>query len=344
MPMPRYLRNLLICTFVLAVFLAGAGYVWIRLQLTALNRPLGVPADVVAVERGTSFVRLVNKLAAKGYVHDARVLRYYARLNPGLMKVKAGEYAVNPSDSTLAVLARISRGEVIQRSVTVPEGWNMRAIALGVEAAELAQAAEFLRLATDATFAASLGVPAASLEGYLFPDTYRFARNVGAKAVLEAMVGRFRKSLPADYEQRAQAVGLTGHKAVILASVVEKETGAAHERRLISAVFHNRLKKGMRLQSDPTVIYGIAGYDGNIRKRDLLAVTPYNTYRISGLPAGPIASPGYDALMAVVEPAPVNFLYFVSRNDGTHVFSGTLREHNAAVDHFQKRLFRKASR
>jgi UPF0755 protein len=167
---------------------------------------------------------------------------------------------------------------------------------------------------------------------------------VGAAAVLAAMVGRFHRSLPPDYEQRAQALGLTTHQAVILASIVEKETGAAQERRLIAAVFHNRLKKGMRLQSDPTVIYGIPNYDGNIHKRDLEAVTPYNTYRIAGLPAGPIASPGQDALLSVVQPEPVNYLYFVSRNDGTHVFSATLKDHNAAVEQWQKRYFRRASR
>ena len=342
--MPKVLKYLILVTLAALLVAGAAGGVWLRTQWLALGKPAGAPEAIVTVDKGTTFGEVVGRLREAGFSPNRRALRLYTRYHPEILRVKAGDYAVGPSDSTLAVLGRIRRGEVIQRSVTIPEGWNLKAIAEAVEAAELAPAPEFLRLATDTTFLSELQIPAASLEGYLFPDTYRFARHVGAASVIQAMIARFRRSLPADYEERARAVGLSAHQAVILASIIEKETAATQERRLISAVFHNRLKKHMRLQSDPTVIYGIVGYDGNIHKRNLLEVTPYNTYRINGLPAGPIASPGQDALLAAVEPAAVNYLYFVSRNDGTHVFSANLKQHNLAVDKFQKSLLHRVSR
>lgn len=321
------------------ILVAGLGLgLWVREELRALEEPMGeAAAATFVVAKGTTFAQLVRRLKEEERVRYPEILRLYARLHPAVTHIKAGEYAVSPGDSAVKLLGRIARGEVIRHNFTVPEGWSLREIAPIVEKAGVAGAAAFLAKATDAAFIRQQGIDAPSLEGYLFPDTYSFARDAGAAAVVTAMVQRFRSRLPADFEAKAASLGLTLHQAVTLASVVEKETGAAHERRLISAVFHNRLKKKMRLQSDPTVIYGIPNYDGNIRKVDLLTTTPYNTYRINGLPYGPIANPGLDALLAVVDPAPVNYLYFVSRNDGSHVFSATLKEHNRAVDEFQRR-------
>lgn len=336
--MTHVLRSLLGAVLgVILVAALGLG-LWVREELRALEEPMGeAAAATFVVAKGTTFPQLVRRLKEEERLRYPEILRLYARLHPEVTRLKAGEYAVAPGDSVAKLLARIARGEVVRHSFTVPEGWNVREIAAIVEKAGIATAADFMARVTDAALLAKLGIDAPSFEGYLFPDTYSFARDAGGAAVVQAMVQRFRSRLPADFAAKAARLGLTPHQAVILASVIEKETGAAHERPLISAVFHNRLKKRMRLQSDPTVIYGIANYDGNIRKIDLLTTTPYNTYRINGLPIGPIANPGYDALAAVIDPAPVAYLYFVSRNDGSHVFSATLKEHNRAVDEFQRR-------
>lgn len=335
--MTRVLRSLIGAALGVALVAALGVGLWAREELAALREPAVDEPATLIVARGTGFGALSRRLTEMELVRYPDILRLYAKLNPEVTRLKAGEYALQPGDSVARILEKVHRGEIMQHPVTVPEGYNLREIAPLLEKAGVAEGGDFLAKATDPGYAAALGVTAPTLEGYLFPDTYHFARDVGADAVIRAMVQRFRQRLPADYAARAAAVGLTLHQAVVLASVVEKETGAAGERPLISAVFHNRLRKKMRLQSDPTVIYGIEGYDGNIRKRDLLAATPYNTYRIAGLPAGPIANPGYDALLAVVDPAPVDYLYFVSRNDGTHYFSSTLKQHNQAVDYYQRR-------
>lgn len=316
---------------------------WLYVQWTALRAPLNTQTRAIVVPRGETFTHFVDVMAEASLVSQPAFLKLYGRFYPLIRNLKAGEYAIEPSDSTLSILKRIRRGEVVQHSVTIPEGLNSREIAEMMAAAGIADEIEFLRLVTDATFLSSVGIQSTSLEGYLFPDTYHFSRGYGASGVIKAMLARFKQSLPGSFSQLAAAVGLTETQALTLASIIEKETGAAEERKLISAVFHNRLKKKMRLQSDPTVIYGIGpAYDGNIRKRDLLTTTPYNTYRVGGLPPGPIASPGADAISAAVSPAPVSYLYFVSRNDGTHYFSSSLIEHNKAVDLYQKR--RSASR
>jgi UPF0755 protein len=208
----------------------------------------------------------------------------------------------------------------------------------------LADPEELIRLAHDDAFVRSLGVEAASLEGYLFPDTYKFARHTRPKDILREMVAGLRNVLTPDLLQRAQDIHMSVHQVLTLASVVEKETGAESERPLIASVFHNRLLRHIPLQSDPTVIYGLERFDGNIRKKDLDTPSPYNTYRVRGLPPGPIASPGLGSIRAVLYPASTKHLYFVSRNDGTHQFSATLAEHNRAVDKYQRHRTATASR
>jgi UPF0755 protein len=194
----------------------------------------------------------------------------------------------------------------------------------------------FLSLAFSSDFAAGLGIAGDGVEGYLFPDTYLFSKEVAPAEVIKTMVENFKRVYAPDFSLRAAELGMTDREVVTLASIIEKETGLAEERPLISAVFHNRLKLGIPLSSDPTVIYGIADFDGNLRKRDLEKKTPYNTYLIRGLPPGPIANPGRSSILAALYPAPVKYLYFVSRNDGSHHFSATIREHNEAVRRYQK--------
>lgn len=307
--------------------------------VSILERPAGDGATtrVLEVPPGRPFAAVARDLEAAGVVRDARVLGWYARLTGEADQVKAGEYEF-PSDLTpRQVLGRLVRGEVRQHQVTIPEGWTAREIANLLGAERLTEPAAFVARAEDAAFARGLGVPADRLEGYLFPDTYRFVRGLAPDQILRAMVGQYRANVPEALLLEAKAQGLTEHQLITLASIVEKETGRADERPFVAAVFRNRLRRRMALQSDPTVIYGMPGFDGNIRKADLLRWTPYNTYRISGLPLGPIANPGLAAIEATVRPAEVPYLYFVSRNDGTHVFSSTLAEHERAVDRYQRR-------
>jgi UPF0755 protein len=194
---------------------------------------------------------------------------------------------------------------------------------------------EFVRLCRDRTFIQSLGIQADSLEGYLFPETYLFPRDTSTQDVIKAMAARFFKVWD-KYADMARGHELSRHQIITLASIVEKETGAPQERPMIAAVFLNRLKKKMRLETDPTVIYGIPDFDGNLTKKHLQTPTPYNTYVIDGLPPGPIANPGEDSIKAVLQPANTDYLFFVSKNDGTHQFSRTLKEHNQAVSQYQK--------
>jgi UPF0755 protein len=198
-------------------------------------------------------------------------------------------------------------------------------------------------LATDRPFLKSLGISAETVEGYLYPDTYRFARPTTAKDVMRAMVDQLGQVLTQEWQVRAKDIHMTIHEVLTLASVIEKETGSGDERPHISSVFHNRLRKKIPLQSDPTVIYGLPNFDGNLHKKDLSHPSPYNTYRWAGLPPGPIASPGAESIRAALYPAPSAYLYFVSKNDGTHEFSTNLIEHNKAVEKYQKRPYRRGN-
>jgi UPF0755 protein len=289
------------------------------------------------VENGDSLGRIARRLEDTGLVRDARVVEWLARLRGLAESLQAGEYYLSAAARPAAILEQIASGRVATHAVSVPEGFTAVQIAARLEEAGLAVAADFEAVANDAAFAAELELPADRLEGYLFPETYRLPRGKTARAIAREMVEQFRR-VWADLESGAERRGLEMHEVVTLASIVEKETGAESERALIASVFANRLARGMRLESDPTTIYGIPDFDGNLRRRGLENPdNPYNTYRIPALPPGPIASPGRAALAAVVEPAESEYLFFVSRNDGTHVFSKTYREHVNAVNRYQLR-------
>jgi UPF0755 protein len=239
-----------------------------------------------------------------------------------------------------AILEALAAGRVANWKVAVPEGFTAAQIASRLAAEGLAEEEAFLAVANDPASASQLGVEGESLEGYLFPETYRLPRGLPPLEIARTMVEQFHSTWR-EIAPGAAESGLSMREVVTLASIVEKETGVPAERPLIAAVFLNRLARGMRLETDPTVIYGIEDFDGNLRRVDLEnAENPYNTYRIAGLPPGPIASPGAEALHAVVSPAESDHLFFVSRNDGTHVFSRTYAEHVAAVDRFQRRRSR----
>lgn len=251
-------------------------------------------------------------------------------------RVQAGEYALHAAMPPGDILADILNGRVYLHAVTIPEGYTLAQIAEALAQEGIVDKAEFLRVAGDRELLRSLKVDAPSPEGYLFPDTYRFPKRTKPRDVLRTMVDTLWESFTPELRARAEEMQWSPHAVLTMASVIEKETGVAAERELISAVFHNRLKRKMALQSDPTVIYGIPDFDGNLHKRDLSRENPYNTYRHRGLPPGPIASPGLGSIKAALYPAAVPYLYFVSRNDGTHQFSSTLAEHNRAVDKYQR--------
>ena len=302
-----------------------------------------LPADFrneqkqVVIPRGASFYQVVQILDAAGVLRSPTRFSLMARILRVTARVQAGEYEVSTSLLPQVILEKLVTGDVARYRVVVPEGYSVKQIA--VRLAELGIIAEeeaFLTAAFAADTAARFGIKGKGVEGYLFPDTYLFSKGVPPIEIIQTMVARFQQVYGPAFSRRAAELGMTDKQIVTLASIIEKETGAPAERPLISAVFHNRLKRGMSLCSDPTVIYGIKDFDGNLRKRDLERMTPYNTYIIHGLPPGPIASPGEAAISAALYPAAVDYLYFVSRNDGTHQFSSTLREHNEAVWQYQK--------
>jgi UPF0755 protein len=318
--------------------LAIAGAWWV---MRTLSPVAGTGSDEGAVRfvvaPGDTLGRVAQRLETKGLVRDARTTRWLARYEGVSSEIKAGEYALSPDRSTPEILEILTEGRVETHAITIPEGLRASEIADRLAEAELVDREAFLAIVGDPASLARHGIEGESLEGYLFPDTYRFARGLSPERIVDAMVTEFLAAYRALEPEAAQS-GLSMRELVTLASIVEKETGAPEERPMIAAVFLNRLERGMRLETDPTVIYGIEDFDGNLKRLHLEdASNPYNTYRIPGLPPGPIASPGRLALEAVLRPADIDYLYFVSRNDGTHVFSKTYAEHTRNVDLFQRR-------
>jgi UPF0755 protein len=334
-------RAAIVC---IVVGIAGAALAagWLYRGLQPMQ-PDSETTLIFRVERGRGFSQIARSLEAAGVIPNARALVLVAKLKGLESRIQAGEYGFSPAQAPEEILRQLISGRVRTYTAVLPEGIRATEIAARLEAAGLANATEFLAVAFDREFVASLGIEANSLEGYLYPETYELPRDLPPRALAEILVRQF-DAVWKEIEPESQHQLLSRHEIVTLASIVEKETAAPEERPIIAAVFVNRLKRRMRLETDPSVIYGIDNFDGNLRKRDLRNKdNPYNTYQIAGLPPGPIASPGADALRAVLKPADSDYLYFVSRNDGTHHFSRTYREHVNAVNRFQKRPKRRRS-
>ena len=300
------------------------------------------PEQFVVIPTGSSTSEIGRLLSEAGVVPDRLTFRFAAWWTGQGARLKAGEYRFNRAIAPVAVIDRLAKGDVFTVRVTFPEGLTLAEMATRYESAGLGQAVEFLKAAGDPAPIADLDPAARDLEGYLFPDTYSVPRSASAESLVRLMVAEFRRAFET---ARAAASGdtLSVRQLVTLASLVEKETASMNERPLVSAVYRNRLRFGMPMQADPTVVFALAKagrYDGNIRKADLAMDSPYNTYKYPGLPPGPIAAPGAAALAAALAPAEVPYLYFVSRNDGTHVFARTLAEHSANVRRFQVEFFR----
>lgn len=329
----RRVLVLLLLGIIVPAFAITAGIA----TMILIPHPIAEQARQIEVQPGQSLRGTLQAAADAGAIEQPRMTEWAARLRGGAVP-KAGRYRLPARASDWQILRMLDEGRLATVAVTVPEGLTVREIALLVEEAGVAAADEIVDAARDGSLLERYGVPATYAEGYFFPETYRFAEGVGGRAVVEAMLAMFRARVPPDYDARAKAVGLEGeYAAVILASIIERETSLAEEMPRVSAVYHNRLRIGMRLQADPTAIYGMPGYDGNLTHRHLQTRTPWNTYRISGLPATPIANPGEKALWAAVEPGPWRDLYFVARGDGSHDFSTTYTEHARKVERWQIR-------
>jgi len=292
---------------------------------------------VVWIKPGQRFSETIEQLQEAGLVNSSDKFRWIARVTGKDRRIQAGEYRLSTSMTPLGILDTLVRGRSLLHRVVIPEGLTLSRVGEIVEEAKLVSQAAFLEAASGPERLKALDIEGTTLEGYLFPETYDFPKGVAAEEVIQTMVDHFSSVFTPEWTERANEMGFTIHQVVTLASIVEKETGAPEERPVIARVFLNRLKRGMRLESDPTVIYGIADFNGNLTRKDLETPTPYNTYQIKGLPPGPIANPGRASIEAVLYPSDNPYLFFVSKNDGSHHFSSTLAEHNRMVRQYQRR-------
>ncbi len=335
-------RKFLVFILSAGLLVAGLGGLFYLLTKQFLfEGPEQVGREVIyEVKLGQSFNSIANDLKAQGVLKSSEAFRIYGRFTRQIPNVKTGEYRLSTAMTPPQVMSVITSGFSVTRALTIPEGYSVFEIAELLEARGFAPKAEVMKLSFDKSFVKKvLGVERPSLEGYLYPETYSFTKYMGTERILTEMV----KTFKANFENipKPFPFAWNDYQVITMASIIEKETGAPHERQLISSVFHNRIKKNMRLQTDPTIIYAKALKSGklviDIKKADLSWEHPYNTYTRAGLPPGPISNPGFDAMKAAVNPAITDFLFFVSQNDGTHIFSETYEKHTNAVKKFQQR-------
>lgn len=329
-----FLRLVLLLGIAILLGAGLGGYCWYDYSTPASAEE---NSRLFTVLPGLPVRQIARRLQEAGLIRHRQTFVLYAMLSQKAARLQAGEYLLSPGMSPAEILDLLYHGKVAQYPLTIPEGSTLQDIATLITAQGFGTVQDVLSAATDRAFIASLDLEVASLEGYLFPETYHFSRGTRVRTILSTMVRTFHERYTEAIASQARALGLSRHQVLTLASLIEKEARVARERALIAAVFHNRLRRGMRLQCDSTVIYALGRlFDGNLRKADLDYDSPYNTYRYAGLPPGPIASPGSLSLQAAVEPAAVDYLYFVAtRENGTHHFSVTLHEHNRAVQRYQ---------
>jgi len=330
-------RLLLIVAFIgVPVVAGGAAYMAYEHYVREPRDPLMTEPVVFDTLKLKTVTQIATELEHQGLIRSRYAFRLLARSQKKDTQIKAGEYALAASMTPQQILDMMVRGDTIPRRATVREGMTLVEIARVLEDAGIVDRASFERSLADSELLREEGIEAGSFEGYLFPETYNFRRNTQARQIIKAMHEQLQRRWPVEWDARAAALGMSKHQIVTLASIIEKESGNFDEQPVIASVFHNRLRLNMRLQADPTVIYGIKDFNGNITKRDLQTETPYNTYVISGLPPGPIANPGISAIKSALYPAETKYLYFVGNGDGRHVFSESLDQHNDAVNRFQR--------
>ena len=291
---------------------------------------------VLIIPRGAGIVQIAEQLQQNGVIADAARFRLAAKLGGYDRSLRAGKYAFPEENSNLDVLHRLKQGLVYNETVTIPEGSTARMIAGLLQRKMDIDSTAFMRCVDDAGLAKELGVPAQSLEGYLFPETYRLAWGMKPCQIARTLVQEFFRQLPDSAESKAAALGFSLHEVITLASIVEGEAMLDDERPIIAGLYYNRLRKGIRLQADPTIQYIIPDGPRRLLNKDLRIDSPYNTYRYAGLPPGPVNNPGRKSIEAALNPADVPYIYMVARGDNSHVFSRTLREHNIAKREFDK--------
>lgn len=332
------MRSLLFKLFGLLLLAGSVGAGWVLMEWgSALQQKLAVGGEGMGyvIEKGASFRKVVYDLAEKGVLEKPRYLAWSARWTGKAGRIQAGEYHIPPNTTAEELLDIFVEGKVVQHSITLVEGWTFRQMMEAIDANKAL--VHTLQGLSNEEIMERIGHPDVHPEGRFLPETYRFTAGTRDLDILRRAYRDMQSLLISEWERRDGGLPYrTPDDALIMASIIEKETGRADERRRIAGVFVRRLKKGMRLQTDPTVIYGLGeSFDGNLRRRDLERDTPYNTYTRSGLPPTPIAMPGMDSILASLHPEPGNALYFVSRGDGSHVFSATLEAHRQAVNEHQ---------
>lgn len=313
-------------------FLVPGVWIWYTLHTPVKTDDKEI---IFVIEPGQSLKQIAQNLESRGLIPSVLLFRAHARYQKAATRIPAGEHLLRTPASSAQILDQLRNARIKLYRLTVPEGLNMEETASVAAKTGMCDADLFLALCWDPDVIADLAIPSHTLEGFLFPETYFFPKTTTCRQMIEKMVSTFFSVYTSTWEKRADDLGFTLKEVVTLASMIEKEAGVPSEQPLISSVFHNRLKKGMRLQSDPTVIYGDTTFEGRIRTRHLRRKTEYNTYQMHGLPKGPIANPGAKAIEAALFPAESDFLFFVSKNDKTHYFSKTLAEHNQAVRKYQ---------
>ncbi len=315
----------------LILIIAGLGvYLYLAFQFGPYGK-----GGTVYLPKGMKVSQIAEELKKNGLIRSEWAFKWVVRYRGVQAKLQAGEYEFKPGVDPGEIVEKLVRGERVIRRLVIPEGYNFSQIVAAIEKAGIARAADILPFFHDPKVLQKLKFPAISLEGYLFPASYEYDRGTTAPGLVDQMIAAFQRNFDKELRERALQIGWSIPQVVTLASIIEKETGLAAERPLVSSVYHNRIRSGMPLQADPTVIYGLKNFAGNIRKADLANPHPYNTYVHVGLPPGPIASPGKASLKAALNPAQTNYLFFVAKKDGSHAFSTTLEEHEANVRLYQ---------
>lgn len=328
-----------ILTFFFGVALAS---LWFKLNFMSAVIPGSKEEVNFEVAKGSMPDTIFEQLEKNNLVKHWYAISFFGKFRKnqaGQINILAGEYSLSPGQTPKEILAVLVGGKIVQHPITIPEGLNKNEVAKLIAESRLVSAEDVEKAMNDKAMFAKFGIPANSPEGYLFPETYNFSRPVTAEQIVSRIIDEGQKKLDLKlkgWKEKAKDIGYQPYEILILASIIEKETGSAEERRTIASVFHNRLRLDMPLQSDPTVIYGIPNFNGNITKEDLKTPSPYNTYLNTGLPPTPICNPGIKAIEAVLFPADTDYLYFVAKGDGTHKFSMTYKEQQQAVKQYQK--------
>ncbi len=327
--MKRDVSILFVCIFAIFAIYIAADF------LSPL--PFGNKSIEIEIPRGSTFRQAVDILSKEKLVRDKNLFLLLGRINGMDRKIKAGYYSIQGPLSPLSIFGMLKKGQIIEYEITIVEGDSLKEIGEKLAEKNIITMEDFRKLSSDREFLFSHEIRAPTFEGYLFPDTYKIPKGMDPKEAIDLMIARMREKYSGDLRARTAEIGFSEREALTLASIIEKEAVTDVERPLVSAVYHNRLRKGIPLQADPTSIYGIKGAGEKITDRDVRRRTPYNTYVIKGLPPGPIASPGIKSIHAALYPAEVPYMFFVSNNDGTHRFSVTPAEHQIAVEIYRKK-------